>query len=473
MTATITCLPYELLSSILEEAAVSNAQDIQRYTYGVDSTSTTGKALRILRGHVANDHLRWLSTDAIRQVNTQWHDWACHYALRDLYIRRWRGSERWTESRKLHIIHRCPSRDVFYRDPYCSLRKTVDLFTKHPSLASSVRRIFFDGFYGIETNMMIFEVLKHCDQLDLVSLPWTALRYGSDEDWSSLLRRRHNGTALSSLELLAVDLKQSQIKDHARQVNKHPLECTGLDFGHLRRLKLSGSSNLMPIIDDDLMAISRTARLQELHITGTTSITTKGLAALGRASEDTLRVLEHSPLSNDGFEHPNASSTDDGSHLCKEIVQCPHLRDLAVSLPTICSDLFSEPSVNWVGDVQIRAAGVCAHFGSLEASDDTRKAFFNILSRARVLIEAQRRKHIKLNIELFVGHFIFEPSKSLVHADLSVGEILSAGSWPVMPVSSYKGPYGQTGQYGKDERAYHCISEEEFAEGLRKGYVSF
>ena len=90
----ISRLPYELLSSILEEAAYSNAQDIQHYTYGVDTTSTKGKVQRTLRGHVANDSLRWLSTDAIRQVNTQWHGWACQYALRDLYIRRWRGSER-------------------------------------------------------------------------------------------------------------------------------------------------------------------------------------------------------------------------------------------------------------------------------------------------------------------------------------------------------------------------------------------
>ncbi|KAL8921298.1 MAG: hypothetical protein Q9172_004124 [Xanthocarpia lactea] len=469
----ISRLPYELLSSILEEAAYSNAQDIQHFTYGVDTTSTKGKVQRTLRGHVANDSLRWLSTDAIRQVNTQWHDWACQYALRDLYIRRWRGSERWTQSRKLDSIQGYPSKDVYYRDPYCSLRKTVALFTNHPSLASSVRRIFFDGFYGIETTAMIFQVLKLCDGLDSVALPWITLRYGSDDDWSHLLRRRDNGTALSSLELLAVDLKQSQIKDHARQIDKRPLDSFKVNFGHLRRIKLSGSSNLMPINDDDLVAISRTAQLQELHITGTTFVTTEGLLALSRASDNTLRVLEHSPLADDGFEHPNASSTDDGSHLCTEIVQCPHLRDLAISLPTICSDLFSEPSVEWVGDVQIRAAGVCGQSKGLEQSSDARQAFFNILSQARSLIQAQQKRHIDLNIEIFIDHFIFEPSKKLVHADLSVGEILSGGSWPAMPVPSSKGPYGQTGQYGKDERAYQCIHEEEFVEGLRKGYISF
>ncbi|KAL8672493.1 MAG: hypothetical protein Q9168_003031 [Polycauliona sp. 1 TL-2023] len=466
-------LPYELLSSILEEAASSNAREIQHYTYGVDTTSTKGKVQRTLRGRVANDSLRWISTDAIRQVNGQWHDWACQYALRDLYIRRWRGSERWTESRKLHSIQACPSKDVYYRDPYCSLRKTVDLFTTHPALASSVRRIFFDGFYGIETTGMIFQILKQCDQLDSVALPWITLRYGSHVDWSHLIRRRENGTSLGSLELLAVDLKQSQIKDHARQVDRHPLNSHEVNFGHLRRIKLSGSSNLMPINDDDLVAISRTAQLQEVHITGTTSITTKGLFALSRASEATLRVLEHSPLSDDGFEHPNASSTGDGSHLCKETIRCPHLRDLAISVPTICTDLFSDPSVEWTGDVKIRAAGVCGHPSSFGQSSVSRQAFFDVLSQARSLIQAQQRRQIDLNIEIHIDHFIFEPSKQLVHADLSVGEILSAGSWPVMAAPSSKGPYGQTGQYGKDERAYQCIYEQEFLEGLQKGYISF
>lgn len=236
-----------------------------------------------------------------------------------------------------------------------------------------------------------------------MALPWITLRYGSDEDWSHLLQLRQNGTALSSLELLAVDLKQSQIKDHARQVDKHPLGSHTVDFGHLRRIKLSGSSNLMPINDDDLVAISRTARLRELHVTGTTSITTKGLVALSRASEATLRVLEHSPLSDDGFEHPNASSTGDGSHLCHEVLQCPHLRDLAVSLPTICVDLFSDPSVKWTGDVQIRAAGVCGQIGSLGRSRDAQQGFFNILSQARSLIQAQQKRDIDLNIELYIG----------------------------------------------------------------------
>ncbi|KAL8653078.1 MAG: hypothetical protein Q9210_002306 [Variospora velana] len=471
MTATVAKLPYELLSSILETAASFNTRDLEQYTYGLDTT-TNGKAKRTLRGHVTPDASRWLSTKSMRCVCRQWHDWVTQYALRDLYIRRWRGSERWIQSRELHSIVGLPSRDVVYRDSYCSLRKTVKLFTRYPALASSVRRIFFDGFYDTETSAMIFEILQHCSGLESASLPWTTLRYGSSDTWAMLLRRRKDGTALTSLELLAVDLKQSQTAEAARQVDKRPLDSVQVNFSQLQRLKLSGSSNLMPIDDDDLVAVSRTARLHEIHITGTTAVTTKGLIALGGASQDTLRVLEHSPLSDDGFKHPDALSTGDGKHLCEEIINCPRLSSLSISLPTICSTLFSQNSVKWTGDVQIRAAGICP-FGSLKQSNEARRAFFDILAQSRLLIGGQEAKGIELNIEFFIDHHIFEPSKSLVHADMSVGRFLSDGSWPVSQNTSTKGPYGQTGQYGKNEQPYSCISETEFIEGLRKGYISF
>ncbi|KAL9602192.1 MAG: hypothetical protein Q9219_002056 [cf. Caloplaca sp. 3 TL-2023] len=471
MKANVLALPYELLSSILEETATANARDIQNYTYGVDTTSN-GKGQRILRGQVAPDALRWLSTDAFRHVNRQWHDWAVQYALRDLYIRRWRGSERWIQSRNLHNVHFFPSRDVVYRDPYCSLRKTLRIFARYPVLASSVRKIFFDGYYGVETGSMIFQILRHCDALDNVSLPWTVLRYGSEEDWANLLRQRENGTALSSLELLAVDLKHVQITDCGRQIDQKPLNSPKVDLGQLRRIKLTGTSNLMPIDDDDLAAVSQTAELDEIHITGTTAVTTKGLTALVRTSRNTLRVIEHSPLSDDGFTHPDAVAADIGSHLCEEIINCPHLSTLAITLPTICLDLFSDPSIKWAGDVQIRAAGIC-NLGNLEHSPDARRAFFDVLSRARSLVEAQAAKDIELKIEIYIHHLIFEPAKSLVHADLSLGRVLSAGTWPLWQEPSSKGPYGQTGQYGKEEQAYSCISESAFAVGLEKGYISY
>ena len=270
-------------------------------------------------------------------------------------------------------------------------------------LASSIRRVLFDGFYGVETSAMIFRIINHCNQLDSISIPWTLWRYGNNEAWSYLLRERDDGTALSSLELLAVDLKHTQIADRARQVDSKPWKDPQVDFGRLRRLKLSGSSNLLPIGDDDLVAISRTARLHELHITGTTAITTKGLVALCRSSKDTLRTLEHSPLSNDGFEHPNASAAGDGSHCCDEIIRMPHLSSLAVSLPAICEHLFSDTSIIWAGEVQIRAAGICGQPGTLRSSTSAQRALFGITARARSLIQTRAEKNTELNIEIFIG----------------------------------------------------------------------
>ncbi|KAL8666697.1 MAG: hypothetical protein Q9202_001235 [Teloschistes flavicans] len=480
MTVTILSLPYELLSIILEEAAHQTAEG-NRFTYGVESLSSQ----RILRGNPAPDALRWYATDAIRRVNSHWHDWACQYALRTLYIRRWRGSERWMQSRELDTIHGFPSQDVVYRDPYLLLRKTGDLFGRYPALATSVHRIFFDGYYSTDTSVMIFNILKYCNRLEIVSLPWTMLRYGSEDDWSRILSPRDNGTVLSSLELLAVNLKKVQLSDPARQKDDKTLDSAKVNLGHLRRLKISGSSNLSPVMDRDLVAMSRTARLVDLHITNTTCLTSQGLLALIRASKGTLRVLEHGPLADPCFQDPQLSTDCWGNHMCEEIIQCPQLRSLAISLPTICSDLFGDASNCWMGDVQIKAAGICKRAGSLKTPVDAQLAIFDVLDSARRFMQTQQAKSIELNIQISLGsflgvcamgytdiqagQFIFEPYKNLVHANFLMGSISAAGSWPSLQYPSSKGPIDS---YGSAEWAYSCITEEEFVRGVREGHVS-
>ena len=93
----INSLPLELLSRILQEAACLNLQDASTFNYGLNRTSEVGKDVRmqrVLRGHIVPDALRWRATESLRQVSRQWHDWVCLYTLKDLYITRWRGSER-------------------------------------------------------------------------------------------------------------------------------------------------------------------------------------------------------------------------------------------------------------------------------------------------------------------------------------------------------------------------------------------
>lgn len=201
-----------------------------------------------------------------------------------------------------------PSGVAVYRDPYCSLKKTARLFQDHALLASSVRRIWFDGYYGAETNVLILNILRSCQALRYVTVPWTVLRYGTAQEWSYVCgRNRRSGTEIESLELLAVDLKESQTNQAANQVDRKPLlhhsssAAAIIDFSHLKRLKIHGTSNFMPITDLDLAAIARTAtQLRELHITRTTAITLTGLLSLIEASRANLQLVDYSPLSEFG-----------------------------------------------------------------------------------------------------------------------------------------------------------------------------
>lgn len=317
---------------------------------------------------------------------------------------------RWLQSQKLGTLNHLVSNEAVYHDPYWSLKHLALLFNQKTFITSSIRRLWFDGYYGPAEIKIIFDILQHCPALHSVTLPWTSLRYGSAELWSSLFNNRRQERRIDSLELLAVNLKNSQISDFSKIGDKRPLESFDVCFGGLKRLKLYGNSNLMPINDDDLVAISRTATgLREIHITGASSISVKGLVAVVQASKQSLRIIEHSPVLEDGFEHLQPKESD-GGHLCHHILGCPHLNTLAISLPTICEDLFSDPSVNWAGDVQIRAGGLCGNVPIRKRGDQWPEVGKRILARARSLMDARAQVGVELNIEIFIGkgsHYFF------------------------------------------------------------------
>ena len=92
----ITKLPYEILTKILEEAAQANIRDGPTYTFGLSQPPMPGRRAtleRYVRGPVPTEMLRWDATSAMRLVCWQWHEWALEYALKDIYIRRWKGGE--------------------------------------------------------------------------------------------------------------------------------------------------------------------------------------------------------------------------------------------------------------------------------------------------------------------------------------------------------------------------------------------
>ena len=380
------------------------------------------------------------------------------------------------QSRTLQTLHTNPSSIAVYRDPYHSLRKTYQLFESNLALAWSVRRISFVGYYGAETNAMIFGILRRCPRLEYVTLPWTALRYGSTEDWSRLLGRNEDYHSISSLELLAVDLKQSQIEDATNQVDRKPLNSPRVDFSRLKRLKIFGQSNFMSLTDDDLIAISHSAvNLRDLHITGTSSVTIDGIGALANSSDATLEIIEHSPLTAGGFEHPDPNTfRGQRQHLCPKILECSRLRNLFLSLPSICEHLFADATVKWSGEMQIRTVTVCNRQGtSLATSETARSKFWCVLEQARSLMSLREKDGVQLDIEIFIKNWIFEPRHHRVHGNLKPAELISCGTWPIDKSRSSKGPYGQTGLYGKDEGPYEAVSEDVFKQGLSRYLVAF
>ena len=323
---------------------------------------------------------------------------------------------------------------------------------------------------------MIFNILRRCNNIDYLTIPWTALRYGNEDDWARLLGRNDEHRSISSLELLAVELKQSQIEKSANQIDKRLLLSSKINFGGLHRLKISGYSNFMPLADDDLIAISRSAvNLREIHITGTASVTIDGIRALAESSDKTLEIFEHSPLSRDGFEHSDPTSLlTQNKHLCPRIVRCPRLLNLSLSIPSLCETLFSSLDVKWSGEMQVRTSTICGkHPLSLKFVPEAQVEFFHILDQARELMASRNREGAELEIEIFVGNLIFEPRRMLVHGNFDMAIALSSGAWPAETTHSSKGPYGQTGLYGKDEGPYECVSEDFFRQGLARRYVSF
>jgi len=193
-----------------------------------------------------------------------------------------------------------------------------------------------------------------------------------------------------------------------------------------------------------------------------------------KSSQSTLKVLEHSPRSNDGFFHPHPGSLPDCEHLCTVLTNCPKLETVSLSVPSMCPALFTNENVRWSGDLQVRAARLCGHEDG-RSTYEAHSTLQQLLQQARRLVVARANSHIpeELNIELFFADFIFEPHVNAVHGDFQLAELASDGSWPPSRTLSRKGPYGTTGLYGKDEEEpFERVDEDEFMDGLRRNWVS-
>jgi hypothetical protein len=192
--------------------------------------------------------------------------------------------------------------------------------------------------------------------------------------------------------------------------------------------------------------------------------------AIVKASRKTLRVLEHSPRSQDGFFHPHPGSPSDSEHLCETFTSCPKLETLSISLPSVCAHLFSDDNVKFSGDLQVRALHLCGHEDGRSTQEAT-DALEKMLLQARHLIRLRAQGTIprELYVELFFADCIFEPGFQSVHGDFSLAQISSDGLWPQDVEQSGKGPFGSTGLYEKEEEGpFQRIEEDEFLHGVRR-----
>ncbi|KNG46571.1 hypothetical protein DDE82_001338 [Stemphylium lycopersici] len=468
--------PNEILAQILQEVTKANVRDGPTYTFGLQQAPLPlerAKLQRYVRGPVPPELLKWDATATLRSVCWKWHDWALEHSIKDVYIRRWKGGERWAElsnrreSYPLYELIDRPTGTAVYRDPFASLKRTVAICNDYPQVASKIRRMWVHGFYTAETDRLVFDSLKNCCNLTSLSIPWTTIRHVDAKTWRTMLTG--SGKPLQSLELQCVDPTSQQAADKDNLVDLEPLQ--SVNFSQLRRLKIFGDTSFMPITDNDLSAIARTAtQLEEFHLTCNSSITIDGVMAIVKASRKTLRVLEHSPRSQDGFWHPHPGSPSDCEHLCDTFRNCPKLETLSISLPSVCSHLFSNENAKFAGDLQVRALHLCEHEHgrSTHAATD---ALQKLLEQARRFIRMRAESAIprELYVELFFADCIFEPGFRSVHGDFSLAQISSEGYWPQNVDFSGKGPYGSTGLYGKEEEAqFQRIDESEFLAGVHR-----
>ena len=354
-----------------------------------------------------------------------------------------------------------------YRDPYGALRHTLNFFLQYPHLTDYVERLWFNSFLPPESEALIFKILRSCRHLTNISVPWLMLRHGSGQDWLHLLGiANEHDVPVQSLELQAICLPGMLTNSPEMAFDRQPLLDPRVSFANLRRLKLIGNPKFMPIPAADLRLVAQPAHsLEEFHLPCLSTETIAGVMAVVKASQQTLRVLDHSPRSNDGFFHPDPGCLDDGDHACAILAACPRLTDLSISIPGMCAALFANHDVQWRGGMQVRALTLCP------GASPPKHGMRALLGAARDLAAARQRQRSTLDVELFFADCIFAPAVGKVHGDFELASICSRGLWPRLAEPSGKGPYGSTGLYGKEEGDWQRIDESEWLRGIEAGYL--
>lgn len=537
----MTALPTELLNDILSRALFANKKNGVHFTYGLLENSGlfpeqhSPRLTKYVRSPLRDEVMAMDAAWAIRRVCRQWGDWALSQNFREIHEQCCPSQSRWADltpcrsKYSLYELIENPQGTILNRDQNGSLRKTYELLHDYPLLSQHVRRLWFGDFHTAATDKWILSIIKSCTNLESLTIPWTALRRGTAEDWINVLKLSKNmGTTLQSLEIRSICLSSEDEPLQRRSEVSKSLKDTRVSFGGLSRLRLSGDAGQSTISDDDLVAISRTAlNLSSIHITGSAKISVLGVLALVKSSRKTLGFLEYRPLPNaccqssfrnrwaleeadrtsqwtsdrhqstdreSGFSIGNSSfdfnpvmtalqdafvSTTElltprsptlnvAQHLCHDLSTLPRLREVDISLPSICTDLFAHSKMPWSGTCIIGFSRIC-QTSKCDKPQDYARLLRRTLESARLLTIERKRLKKHLIIELTNGSYIFRPDQELVYGDFSSesialeGEenkedtVVTATTWSKIP-----GPNGLR---------HMAISETKFLRAISNGWL--
>lgn len=125
---------------------------------------------------------------------------------------------------------------------------------------------------------------------------------------------------------------------------------------------------------------------------------------LAQASQETIRLLQYRYVSG---QTAREATVRYQSHTCEQISTLAGLRDLDMSLPSICHSLFTTNRAQWAGTCFIRFEGFCFCLPQ-DTKPNQAKSLRKTLAAARSLMTERLRCATELSIELSWGAYDFD-----------------------------------------------------------------
>lgn len=428
----INALPYEILARILSLSVTANKQDGIHFTYGLSKTLHHASRTNIegpnkyVKGPLRDDTMAVDAAYAIRRVCHLWGAWTMSHNFVAIREQCYSNDERWadlTSCRSSYPVYELidsPGGTVVKHDRYSSLRKTHALIRDHPLVSQHVRRLWFNGFHTSTTDNWIISIIRDCPNLTILAVPWSTLQSASVENWQDILKTTKTtgaGRPLVSLEILCGSIGAGiSAKTSSTPVNEAICipQDVGVNFELLQRLRLSGEAGTTTVIDNDLVEIAKTAtNLESIQITGSLSVSINGLCALIKSSQRSVRLLEYR---NSATATNMSHFHEDKSHRCVTLSALSKLRELHISVPSICEELFNNHDVKWSGTCSIRFQKICED-ATCNGQEQRTVLLKRLLGAARSLVDERRRLRQGLILELTYGNYVFRPGQEVVHGE--------------------------------------------------------